>query len=351
MVMNFVATFARAWERPRNVRDFHRLATVATCWSVVGISVIRADEPTIDPATWGADHVGQEFPDYLTGDECLFCHRNIGPTWDANPHQRTFRRANSEAKAIGLLQKSNQKFADETQLLLGAKRMTRFLRKSKDYGKLELLSAKYVPDPRDTRAAGKLTDSDSAQWNTSLFADRCAGCHTTAVDTQSRTFSTISLDCVTCHGVVEIGHEKDVSQVFLSSKNREPNQIISICGQCHLRGGKSKSSGLPYPNTFVAGDNLFRDFEVTLTDEATGKLPTIEQHIYLNVRDIAFQGRTADTCISCHDVHGNSSDKHQDLDSAAICASCHKPNTDNSELLDSLTIELNQRQHNKTCAY
>ena len=44
--------------------------------------------------------------------------------------------------------------------------------------------------------------------------------------------------------------------------------VTSICAQCHVRTGKSRSTGLPYPNNFVAGDNLFRDFQVDFSDEA-----------------------------------------------------------------------------------
>ena len=36
--------------------------------------------------------------------------------------------------------------------------------------------------------------------------------------------------------------------------------ITSICAQCHVRFGKSRSTGLPYANNFIAGDNLFQDF-------------------------------------------------------------------------------------------
>jgi hypothetical protein len=33
-----------------------------------------------DPAAWGTNHVGQPVPEYVHGDECLFCHRfNVGP--------------------------------------------------------------------------------------------------------------------------------------------------------------------------------------------------------------------------------------------------------------------------------
>ncbi len=310
-----------------------------------------ADEQTVDPTDWGADHVGQNFPEYLTGDECLFCHRNIGPTWDVNPHQRTIRIAIPDDPAIKRLGQADEAAAREVELLFGAKRVVRYLRRSKEYGKLDMLSASYVPEAPNDQASGKLSSSDSVHWDVNAFADRCAGCHATAVNAQSRTFSTVSLDCVTCHGLVELEHTDDVAKVFLSSKNQEPKQVISICGQCHLRGGKSKSSGLPYPNTFVAGDNLFRDFQIDLTDDQIGRLPVVQQHIYLNVRDVVMQGNSSVTCISCHHVHGGGSEKHQDLSDSALCASCHQPNTDNGELLESLILQNEQRTRNKTCDY
>ncbi len=40
-----------------------------------------------DPLTWGSDHAGKPVPEYVHGDECLFCHRNdIGPAWQKNAH-------------------------------------------------------------------------------------------------------------------------------------------------------------------------------------------------------------------------------------------------------------------------
>ena len=52
----------------------------------------------------------------------------------------------------------------------------------------------------------------------------------------------------------------------LLSRARESNaaEITSICGSCHLRGGRSRTTGLPYPAGFVAGADLFKDFEVDL---------------------------------------------------------------------------------------
>ena len=217
--------------------------------------------------------------DYVTGDQCLFCHRNdIGPSWARNVHNLTTRE-------------------QDGGFVLGLRR-TRQLRKD-GYGRFALWR--------------------EGAWDKSTFADRCAGCHTTAVDPATRTFSAYGLDCYTCHGDVDLNHTKDTSLVWLSKKRRDDARaVMSICAQCHLRGGRSRTTGLPYPNSFVAGDDLFRDFEVDLSPE---KLNTGDRHVWRNVRDVLQGGEV--TCLSCHRVHIASSEKHRRVLTGPICLDCH----------------------------
>ncbi|MFN7999055.1 MAG: hypothetical protein U0Q18_35870 [Bryobacteraceae bacterium] len=234
-------------------------------------------------------HAGQPVPQYVTGDECLFCHRvKIADTWEQNPHARTV----------------HPRDPAETESILGARPPYRTL-KPHGYGKFDLLS------------------KDGKTWDAETFALRCAGCHTTAVDPQTHEFSTASLDCYTCHGVVPQNHPTDTSLVWFSKKHeRNPKLIVSICGQCHLRGGKSKMSGLPYPDNFVPGDDLFVDFQVDLADAENSGLNAGDRHVLENVRDVLTNG-TGVTCIDCHKVHGDSSAKHRFVLTGTICLGCH----------------------------
>src|SRR5262245_42282774 len=51
-----------------------------------------ASQKNLDPAAWGSNHVGKAVPEFVSGNECLFCHRNdIGPTWQSNAHGATVR--------------------------------------------------------------------------------------------------------------------------------------------------------------------------------------------------------------------------------------------------------------------
>ena len=246
------------------------------------------------------DHVGQPVPKYVTGDECLFCHRvKVADTWQQNPHARTVHPKDDEDAAA-------KDFPREVTYILGAHAPLRGL-KENGYGKFDLLSG------------------DGKTWDAESFAMRCAGCHTTAIDPKAHTFSTSSLDCYTCHGVVPQNHPNDSSLVWFSTKHsRDPKQVVSICGQCHLRGGKSKSSGLPYPNNFVAGDDLFHDFQVNFAKADDDNLNPGDRHIYRNAREVVMNAGAV-TCLDCHRVHGDSTRKHRLVLTGEICLDCHYP--------------------------
>ena len=89
-----------------------------------------------------------------------------------------------------------------------------------------------------------------------------------------------------------------------------------------MRGGKSRSTGLPYPNQFVAGVNLFRDFQASFSLANDKSLNAGDRHVYRNVRDVVVNGSET-TCLSCHKIHGQSTDKHRRVLREEICVDCH----------------------------
>jgi hypothetical protein len=262
------------------------------------LCVVTAFAQLRDPAAWGSNHVGQPLPEHIHGDECLFCHRNdVGATWQNNTHGISLRERQDAPDFVA----SRNPPAD-VEYFLGSRHQVRFLKKE-GYGKFAIL--------RD------------GAWDKNLFADRCAGCHTTAVETATKTFSAIGQDCYVCHGVVDLNHTKDTRLMLLSKKRHDsPDVVTSICAQCHLRGGKSKTTGLPYPNQFVAGDNLFQDFQVNFALADDRSLNPGDRHVYRNVRDVVVNGLET-TCLTCHKIHGQSTEKHRRVLREAICQDCH----------------------------
>ena len=252
-------------------------------------------------------------PDFVHGDECLFCHRNnIGPGWQKNAHGLTIRQSEDAPELVALL--PDDIGATHT---LGSRKHIRYLRKN-GYGKFDISTIR-----ADLGKDGKVEHWDGAakpEWQKGKFENRCAGCHTTAVDAETKTFREVGIDCYTCHGVVDLNHSGDVSLIFLSKKRRsDVLAITSTCAQCHLRGGRSRSTGLPYPNNFVAGDNLLKDLEV---DWATAAANPGDGHVWMNVRDVVVNGGET-SCLSCHRLHANSTDKHRRVLTGPICLECH----------------------------
>jgi len=287
-----------------------------------------AGSASAQSSEWG-DHVDAPLPEYVTGEECLFCHRDDwGNRWAKNFHQRTVRPTEADSLALKALaaDPETKSFVVSVSNLLGTRREIRFLKRSDQYGKFGLLSVAYTPAPPGSgaRVHGRLTQTKAVHWDEQVFAKRCAGCHATAVDPQTHAFSAISLDCYACHGLVDLRHSKDAKLIIFGKGNADPPRVqLANCAQCHLRTGKSKKTGLPYPTNFVAGDNLFRDFEVDLSDAALARMNPGDRHVAQNVREV-LAGKST-TCVNCHDIHRQNSTKHRQVVEGATCISCHEP--------------------------
>ncbi len=324
-----------------------RLALLGVAVLAIGVSVssawVSSDGPKrLDPAAWGGDHVGKPVPEYVTGEECLFCHRQrAGATWHENRHHLTIHEVDDMAPALTALKTSPANdVAAEVKLLLGNKRRQRFLKPATAYGKLEMLSVAWSP-PRENQP-GRLISMERPHWDAVRFGAACAGCHATAVEPKEQAFSAISLDCYVCHGNVPAEHPNKPELAYLSPRRKEDARVVtSICASCHVRTGSSKSTGRPYPNNFVAGDNLFRDFVADLTDQAMNNLSTADRHVLENVRDVVVFGKENVTCLNCHNIHGRSSTKHRLAAKSDLCLNCHnatgpkrnlKPFSDHSKI-------------------
>ena len=281
-----------------------------------------APQPQVDPTAWGGNHVGKPIPEYVHGDECLFCHRNtIGATWQKNAHGLTVRQGEDAPELQTLARKLSElsSVINEIGYFLGSRHRLRFLKKS-GYGKFSILNFQAVLGANVIDKAS----GDSPSWDKEKFGRRCAGCHATAVDASSNSFTAFGIDCYACHGLATLEHSNDTSLMWLSKKRRDDARAItSICAQCHVRYGKSRSTGLPYANNFIAGDNLFQDFAVDFARVDDETLNAGDRHVLRSVRDVAVRGDTSAFCLTCHDVHVSSTARHSQARRGAICADCH----------------------------
>lgn len=327
-------------------------------WALIFIAVSAATtticrsvyEPAIRAAAKSNEAAGirddPPLPEYITGDECLFCHRfNAGQTWQANRHNRTVERVLPDSNPMATLraEPSTKELADSVEFVLGRRDRVRFLKRGQGYGKLDLLTAELVPERPGVAAT--LNNATDPQWDSKRFGASCAGCHATQTDSRTKSFSAVSLDCYVCHGNAPLDHANDPRQIPLSRARKDPaDVVVSICCQCHLRGGYSISTRLPYPNNYIAGNQLFGDYRVDLALADDPKLSAADRHIYHNAREVIGRGSSNLTCISCHRVHAGSSEKHRRVAQSEICSICH---TDRPTSWSRHPYEV----HSETCGY
>ncbi len=308
--------------------------------ALCGIAAAQAPK---DPRAWGGDHAGKPVPEFVHGDECLFCHRNnVGPGWQKNPHGLAMREKQDAPELIQLLkaQPKLANFAVDVTHTLGSRHQIRFL-KLNGYGKQDILTAHAVLD-QDRNVHWEALDN--ARWESGKFETKSAGCHATGVDSKTHAYSAIGHDCYTCHGVVDLEHSTDRSKIFLSKKRRtDALAITSTCAQCHLRGGTSATTGLPYPDNFVPGDNLFRNYRADLSATDDASLNAGDRHVWHSVRDVMLNGSDV-TCITCHRVHENSTARHRRVLTSTICLDCHNPDGP-KKIVKSYTV------HSALCEY
>jgi predicted CXXCH cytochrome family protein len=94
----------------------------------------------------------------------------------------------------------------------------------------------------------------------------------------------------------------------------------------------------------VAGDNLFRDFQADFSARALEKLNPADRHVMENVRDVVMLGKEEVTCLSCHDVHKQSSKKHARVPEDDSCLTCHNETGSKKK-------HKNFEVHSTTCQY
>jgi hypothetical protein len=176
------------------------LGVAAVCFALGALPSPVVDPPReLDPSAWGSDHAGKAIPESVTDDECLFCHRaKIGPAWPQNRHQSTIRNIDAEALALLKSSETHAPFGEAVEYVLGRTNQWRLLKRSGAYGRLDMLSTRVHPTSQ--KAMSRFADSGAPHWEPDTFANRCAGCHTTGVDSRNKTFSAISVGCFSCHG-------------------------------------------------------------------------------------------------------------------------------------------------------
>src|SRR5438105_8418284 len=98
-LLNLAPRFSVGCAAPEKIllAGFSRLLIPAL--TIIAVQVSAFAQP-LDPAAWGSDHIGQPLSNFTSGDECLFCHRDVGPGWPTNRHGQTIRAVNTDSPQL-----------------------------------------------------------------------------------------------------------------------------------------------------------------------------------------------------------------------------------------------------------
>ena len=123
-----------------------------------GIAAAQAPRPATVPP--------KPFPEYMHGDECLFCHRNdVGETWQENAHTITVRQREDapDLEKILAAQPVLAPFGpDVSHFMLGRERV-RFLKKQ-GYGRMEILSTQALVSAAVRSRPGGVVERSAKEW-------------------------------------------------------------------------------------------------------------------------------------------------------------------------------------------
>lgn len=261
-------------------------------------------------------------PGYEGSDGCRECHSIEHEQWRGSTHARTVHEPSESEKQ--LLRRSLLCGDEDAAFILGERHARRFMIASPgEPGKHVMLPCRYDVGPAEWVG---LHESD---WKTLTWEKECGACHTAGFSSDDYSFRELGVGCEACHGPGSRHGEHATSGKMISFGALPAKGEVTICASCHLQGGKSRATGLNYARNYVAGDDLFDDYQFDwgkLNSTPENADNPIDIHQKLLIRDAT--RASADTgnqlrCTSCHEFHRMGHDKHEKLARQEFCYLCH----------------------------
>ena len=165
----------------------------------------------------------------------------------------------------------------------------------------------------------------------------CDGCHSTNYNIATKQPTEWNVGCEKCHGAGEQHVRNPTLQNIVNPARLDQVRGVDVCLQCHTQGQPRESprNGVYYdwPVGYQPGDRL-ADFwrleehqlgEETFTHwpDGTGHKNRMQGNDYVQ----STMYRKGVACWDCHDSHGSNTDALLLKPVAALCETCHGPDT------------------------
>lgn len=256
---------------------------------------------------------------------CAPCHAAVHAQWTASQHARGFRVASieDEDRLSSIVPCSDMSVSH----VLGERHHVRFLIENADtpWGQ-----GRFLALPCGWDVHGKQLQMHHAEdWRTRPLENTCAPCHVTR-QRADWSWDEPGVGCESCHGDGARHVEAPSKSNIVTFAGKSAAEEVTICASCHLQGGKSARTGLPFPDGFVPGGPLFDDYQFDWASlDQVDPNEAIDVHQKLLIRSLALgpsePGASTLRCSSCHALHDMSHEKHSGLPRETFCLTCHQP--------------------------
>jgi len=166
-------------------------------------------------------------------------------------------------------------------------------------------------------------------WKKADWRQKCGHCHVVGFDTQTLSWSELSVGCEACHGPAGNHIDSRLEDKFRTIVNPAtlPFRAASdVCGQCHTRG-KSPDKKWDFPVGFKVGDYLGpQHFTIVDKSDKSAWWPSghVKQHRqqYPEWKGSA-HAKAGIGCSTCHSVHEARTKFATTMNPNNLCLSCH----------------------------
>jgi hypothetical protein len=261
--------------------------------------------------------------EYITSEGCKECHEEIFDQWKLSSHARMLRNAKEDPSAIEADNFSEEiPFTkDDIEYALGSHWIQKYL--TRIDGELYIL-------PKFWNIVKQEWEPYSIwNWRNRPYSHHCNWCHSVGYDTETRTYVEESIGCEACHGPgkkhAESGEPADIVNPAKLSKVRAD----MICESCHTDGKDRSTKTYPFPDGFVAGEDLtnyYTDFFVPKPGSKgwyKGEMSYLERHRMFLFWQTRFYSN-ARSCEVCEfDRQINKKVKGGYMTRDEYCGTCH----------------------------
>ncbi|MFO7558570.1 MAG: multiheme c-type cytochrome [Desulfobacterales bacterium] len=264
---------------------------------------------------------------YVGSDTCKMCHLEHYDSWKMTLHSRMSQDAvkNKDAILAVLNEKAIradlEKIADKlevppNEIMVPEKENIKYTQGSqwKQNYIVEKDDILYVAPVQYNVDSHEWVAYHEKDWDRRPWLEKCAGCHTTGVDLEKRTFQELGVSCEACHGkgswhaALPKTALFEKRQTIVNPAKLTMGVAVQICGSCHNRGEATMNPEAAWPVGYEPGEALERYYKST--SFASGDIKNVyanefskghhQQYIDWSLSQHAKEGVT---CTSCHYVH------------------------------------------------